>query len=57
VTVILATIGAIGGIFGMSEAGAAFNLTESWGFWLVTVSAHPAALDRVRAVAPKVLWG
>jgi magnesium transporter len=39
VTVILATIGAIGGIFGMSEAGAAFNFTESWGFWAVTVAA------------------
>lgn len=37
VTVILATIGAIGGIFGMSEAGAAFNFTESWGFWAVTI--------------------
>lgn len=44
VTVILATIGAIGGIFGMSEAGSAFNLTESWGFWLVTVSAVLVAL-------------
>lgn len=39
VTVILATIGAIGGIFGMSEAGAAFNFTEAWGFWAVTVAA------------------
>jgi magnesium transporter len=39
VTVILATIGAIGGIFGMSEAGSAFNFTESWGFWLVTLVA------------------
>jgi len=44
VTVILATIGAIGGIFGMSEAGAAFNLTESWGFWLVTLSSVVLAL-------------
>jgi Mg2+ and Co2+ transporter CorA len=44
VTVILATIGAIGGIFGMSEAGAAFNFTESWGFWLVAVSAVVLAL-------------
>ena len=39
VTVVLATIGAIGGIFGMSEAGAAFNFTESWGFWAVTIAA------------------
>jgi magnesium transporter len=37
ITVILATIGAIGGIFGMSEAGGAFNFTESWGFWAVTI--------------------
>ncbi len=44
VTVILATIGAIGGIFGMSEAGAAFNFTESWGFWLVTIVAVGMAL-------------
>ena len=39
VTVILATIAAIGGIFGMSEAGAAFNLQESLGFWVVTIIA------------------
>ena len=36
VTVILAGIGAIAGIFGMSEAGAAFNGAEAAGFWLVT---------------------
>ena len=39
ITAILATIAAIGGIFGMSEAGAAFNFTESWGFWAVTIAA------------------
>jgi magnesium transporter len=44
VTVVLATIGAIGGIFGMSEAGAAFNFTESWGFWAVTVASVLIAL-------------
>ncbi len=44
VTVILATIGAIGGIFGMSEAGAAFNFTESWGFWAVTIAAIAIAV-------------
>jgi magnesium transporter len=38
VTVILATIAAVGGIFGMSEAGAAFNFRESAGFWMVTVA-------------------
>lgn len=36
VTVILAGIGAIAGIFGMSEAGQAFMGTEAAGFWLVT---------------------
>ena len=38
VTVILATIGAIGGIFGMSEAGPAFAGVELAGFWIVTVA-------------------
>ncbi|HEX5823289.1 MAG TPA: magnesium transporter CorA family protein [Candidatus Limnocylindrales bacterium] len=37
VTVILAGIGAIAGIFGMSEAGAAFQGLEAVGFWLVTL--------------------
>jgi magnesium transporter len=36
VTVILAGVGAVAGIFGMSEAGAAFKGGESAGFWLVT---------------------
>src|SRR5438552_3889810 len=36
VTVILAGIGAIAGIFGMSEAGNAFLGEEAVGFWLVT---------------------
>ena len=36
VTVILAGIGAFAGIFGMSEAGAAFAGNEATGFWLVT---------------------
>lgn len=35
VTVILAGMGAIAGIFGMSEAGAAFTGLEAAGFWLV----------------------
>ncbi len=38
VTVVLAGIGALGGIFGMSEAGAAFAGTEAAGFWLVTAA-------------------
>ena len=36
VTVIVAGIGAIAGIFGMSEAGAAFKGAEAFGFWAVT---------------------
>jgi Mg2+ and Co2+ transporter CorA len=36
VTVILAGIGAVAGIFGMSEAGNAFNFAEGSGFWIVT---------------------
>jgi magnesium transporter len=36
VTVVLAGIGAIAGIFGMSEAGLAFDFKEAAGFWLVT---------------------
>jgi magnesium transporter len=39
VTVIVAGIGAVGGIFGMSEAGAAVAGTEPIGFWVVTVAA------------------
>ena len=38
VTVILAGVGAVAGIFGMSEAGAAFTGAEASGFWLVTVA-------------------
>jgi magnesium transporter len=36
VTVILAGIGAIAGIFGMSEAGSAFSGAEATGFWIVS---------------------
>jgi magnesium transporter len=36
VTVILAGVGAVAGIFGMSEAGAALNGGEANGFWFVT---------------------
>jgi magnesium transporter len=35
VTVILAGIGAIAGIFGMSEAGAALGGGEAGGFWVI----------------------
>jgi magnesium transporter len=37
VTVILAGIGAIAGIFGMSEAASAFSGAEGGGFWLVAL--------------------
>jgi len=36
VTAVLAGIGAVAGIFGMSEAAAAFDFREGPGFWLVT---------------------
>ena len=36
VTVVLTGIAAIAGIFGMSEAGAAFTRSEAPGFWIVT---------------------
>jgi magnesium transporter len=44
VTVLLAGMGAVAGIFGMSEAGAAFKGAESSGFWLVTAFTVGAAV-------------
>jgi magnesium transporter len=44
VTVILAGAGAIAGLFGMSEAGAAFRGAEALGFWLVAVGTLAVAL-------------
>ena len=38
VTVVVAGVGAVAGIFGMSEAGAAFAGGEAAGFWLVTAA-------------------
>lgn len=38
ITVVLAGIGAMAGIFGMSEAGAALASHEAVGFWLVTAA-------------------
>ncbi len=38
ITVVFAGLGAFAGIFGMSEAGAAFARTEAPGFWIVTAS-------------------
>ena len=45
VTVVLATIAAISGIFGMSEAGPAFQFQEATGFWLVTIVAVVIAMS------------
>jgi magnesium transporter len=39
VTVILAGLGAVGGIFGMSEASAAVSGEAQSGFWIVTATA------------------
>ena len=43
VTVIVAGVGAVAGIFGMSEAGAAFAGGEAAGFWGVTIGSVVAA--------------
>ena len=43
VTVILAGIAAVGGLFGMSEAGPALGGTEAGGFWLVVAFAVAGA--------------
>ena len=37
VTVILAGVGALAGVFGMSEASAALSGTEAMGFWMMTL--------------------
>ena len=50
VTVILAGIGAVAGIFGMSEAATAINGGEGSGFWAITAVVVGAA-----AVAAVVL--
>lgn len=49
VTVIVAGIGAIAGIFGMSEAGLAFSGGEAIGFWAVTVGT--VSISALAAVA------
>jgi magnesium transporter len=46
VTVLLAGIGAIAGIFGMSEAGAVFRGGEATGFWLVAIGSVVAGPRR-----------
>ena len=55
VTVIVAGVGAIAGIFGMSEAGAALGGAEASGFWLIT--AFTLAMAGVAAVVlRKIDW-
>ena len=51
VTVILAGIGAVAGIFGMSEANAAIGGGEAGGFWVVTGIVALAAGGRPHAPA------
>ena len=55
VTVILAGIGAVAGIFGMSEAGAAFQGAEAGGFWLVTLFVIVVAVAAA-ALLRKIDW-
>ncbi|HEY0443251.1 MAG TPA: magnesium transporter CorA family protein [Candidatus Limnocylindrales bacterium] len=55
VTVILAGIGAIAGIFGMSEAGTAFKGAEAGGFWLVALGTVVLAVVAA-AVLRRIDW-
>ncbi|HUQ79233.1 MAG TPA: magnesium transporter CorA family protein [Patescibacteria group bacterium] len=55
VTVILAGAGAVAGIFGMSEAGAAFQGIEAGGFWIVT-TAIVIAIGAAAAVLRRIDW-
>jgi magnesium transporter len=55
VTVILAGVGAVAGIFGMSEAALAFEGGEGPGFWIVT-GALVAAAGGAVAVLRRIGW-
>jgi magnesium transporter len=55
VTVILAGAGAVAGIFGMSEAGAAFSGIEAAGFWIVTL-AIVIGIVAAAAVLRRIDW-
>jgi Mg2+ and Co2+ transporter CorA len=55
VTVILAGVGAIAGIFGMSEAASALADQEGTGFWIVT-AAMVAVAGVVALVLRKIDW-
>jgi magnesium transporter len=55
VTVVLAGIGAIGGLFGMSEAASAFAGTEGPGFYLIIMSTVVGAVAAV-LVLRRINW-
>ena len=55
VTVIIAGIGSVAGIFGMSEAGSAFAGAEARGFWLVTFGVILLAVGAA-ALLRKIGW-
>jgi magnesium transporter len=55
VTVLLAGIGAVAGIFGMSEAGSAFSGGEARGFWLVATLTVMLAVAAA-AVLRRIDW-
>ncbi len=55
VTVILAGVGAVAGMFGMSEAGAVFAGAEGSGFWLVSSLTFVAAIVAV-VVLRRIDW-
>jgi magnesium transporter len=55
VTVVVAGVGAIGGIFGMSEAQTAWRLDEGFGFWFVTFGSLVLA-GLAAAVLHKMDW-
>ncbi len=55
ITVILAGIGAFAGIFGMSEAGAAFRLGEAPGFWIVTLGITGLAV-LIAVILRRISW-
>ncbi|HEX7491002.1 MAG TPA: magnesium transporter CorA family protein [Candidatus Limnocylindrales bacterium] len=55
VTVVVAGVGAIGGIFGMSEAQAAFRFDEGPGFWIVAFASLVLA-GVAAAILRKIDW-
>ena len=55
VTVILAGIGAVAGIFGMSEAATAVRVGEGSGFWVITAMSSSAPRSR-RSFLRRIDW-